>query len=399
MSKGSKGGGGATHVNLPTNISKDANQGAAIGNFASNIFPSILSMTNWASDIATGGNAQGASGTISSGFVAGNDDFRVQGGTPTAFTSGPGGGQESTVSAGQVTSQQQAAQNAQDSLLGPFLTEAWGQVGQGKALQQELNIQAGQEQAQGNTMIKDAMTGDGLFPSQRAMIDQAVTAEQAAVASQLGAEGLASSTAAPILKGEVAQQGAASAGQLVQGNIALGQASQKLAQGAEALSAQEQAALEQEAQGLQKQSWDEAMAGFGALGNMITSALSGFNLSLSGLSQYTQAEIASAGNATSAANAAGAQSASAFQTLGSGLGSILGGGSGGGGLLGSLGGLFGGGGSTIAGAVGADAGAFGGISAVGSSIAGGAGAAAGGIGSALGSIGGIVAAIGSIFGF
>jgi hypothetical protein len=254
---------------------------------------------------------------------------------------------------------QWAATNATQS---PNLGQANAQILYGQNQQAGTTDWWHQMASEGNALYKDATTGTGLFPAQQAMVNQAQNAEQTQVASQLGAEGLASSTAAPILQGEVAQQAAATAGQLEQGNLQLAQGYQQMALGGQQLNAQQQTALEQEAAGLQNQNWTQALQGYGVLGQMIQTALQGFGVSISANQAIEQASIATAADQAGMANAQASASGSALGGLGQGLGSLLGGSSGsGGGLLGSLGssigGLFGGGGSAAAGAAGSAGGA------------------------------------------
>lgn len=73
-------------------------------------------------------------------------------------------------------------------------------------------------------------TGTGLFGSQAAYINQAVSSGEAAVQQQLASMGLSSSTQNAMLQNQVAQSGAATAGQLVQGNLQLSEGQQNLEQ-------------------------------------------------------------------------------------------------------------------------------------------------------------------------
>jgi hypothetical protein len=483
---------------VPPGVSTNAMVQGDLGSYSAGLLPSLLSMTNWASNIATGGNTQQAapydvSGTGMQGPLGfntqtglaltneGGGDFRGFTGGDQATTVSAGGGQSSqapgsttsgtgtasggtmaqvlqayqkmfgttppglndgtiafdqsqttpldpyqlqgtlptpsggTITLGQLLSgggatgmvaspgmkldssasgtQAAGTPTSTSSLLGPFLSEAWNSILGMSGLQQNtadftktaeaqsgqlynegqnLLTSGGNLLTQGGNMVNQATTGSGLYPSQQAYVDQAVTSGQTSVDSQLAAEGLGSSTSDVMLKNQVAEAGAATAGQLLQGNISAGQAeqqigiseqqtaqqqinlaqaAQKIALGGQELSLAEQTALEQEASGLQQQMWTQAMQGYGVLGQMIQTSLQAFGYSSQSLSQYTQA---SETNAQVAASLQAAQEQAANQSsssLGAGLGSLFGGGSGGsGGLLGSLGSLFGGIGGTVAGA-------------------------------------------------
>lgn len=73
-------------------------------------------------------------------------------------------------------------------------------------------------------------TGTGLYSTQQAYVDQAVASGQAAVQQKLASMGIGESTQNAMLQNQVAQSGAATAGQLVQGNIQLSEAQQQLEQ-------------------------------------------------------------------------------------------------------------------------------------------------------------------------
>ena len=229
------------------------------------------------------------------------------------------------------------------SLLGPFLGQAWnatemlpGMIHDTQAwTQHESNLAAGLDKGQ-------------LTDTQKAYIDQATQSEKTAIASQLAAEGMGSSTSNAILQGEAEQQGAATAGQLVQGNIALGQVFDKLALGGQELTLAEQTSLEGQAADLQKTTWSEAMQGLGMLGQMMQTVLSAYGVDLQGLSQYTQASIAQAQIQAqleeaqlSAANQASSSAGSGLGSLFSGIGSLFGGGAAAAGGLGAVGGASG----------------------------------------------------------
>jgi len=302
-------------------------------------------------------------------------------------------------------SQNFAAQNPssaqQQNQLGPYLGQAWGAIGQQEqATKQMAPIQAetaalnqfamnqagqlntqGQAQigqgenilgqggnilSQGQAMLNQATTGSGLFPSQQAMINEAVQSEQTQIATQLGAEGLSKSTQLASLQGEAAIAGAGQAGGLVQGNISaanqtmgvgisqeqagmsqeqigqnaisLSQAAQKLALGAQTLSVGEQSALVSEyaniasqSASLQAQTWSQALQGYGMLGSMIQTSAQSYGYSLQAYEGVLQAETQQAQMQAQMDTAAAQADAQGTSSIFSGLGSILGGASKGGG--------------------------------------------------------------------
>lgn len=80
-----------------------------------------------------------------------------------------------------------------------------------------------------NALVKMTTTGEGLFPAQQAMIEQARQSEETQLASTLGGAGLGRSTQLDQLKGAADLASAATAGQLQQGNI---QAAEQVLSGA-----------------------------------------------------------------------------------------------------------------------------------------------------------------------
>jgi len=271
--------------------------------------------------------------------------------------------------------------------LGPFLTGAEGGIGAETNLAQQFaNLTNGganiYNEGQGvfnqgvgafntGTQMLNRAMNKGLFPSQQAMIDQAVASQQAGVQQQLSSEGLGSSTVAQQLKGQIKLSGAAAAGQLIQGNMQLAESEQGLGlegeqlgfQGAQ-LGSQINQSLFNEFSGiasqnaaLQSQMWQEAMQGMGAYGTMLNATLQPFGYSLRSQEDVLQANMQEAGLQLQAQTAQNQASQAGFSSMMGGLGSLLGGGGGGGGggLLGGLGGLLGsagGAGSVGAGALG-----------------------------------------------
>ena len=314
------------------------------------------------------------------------------------------------------------------SLLGPFLQNAWDAIqaegaganqlgGEGTQLFNEGQGMIGPANAttaqgesilsQGQSMVNQATSGTGLYPSQQALVDQTVKSQQAAIQQQMASEGLTSSTQNAQLQGQAAQQGAATAGALIQGNIAAGQAQmglgiQQEGVGNQQLSlaenwsqlgvATQQAAISaisnmaSQSAGLQAQAWTQAMQGYGMIGQFLETSMKGFGESNVGLGAELQASETQAQlNAGIAQQQAASSSQGMSSMLGS-LGSLLGSGSGGsGGLIGSLGGLIGG--------IGGAAGAAGGAAAAAGAGGVAAGAAGVGGGAALTAIGAALSCI------
>jgi hypothetical protein len=406
-----------------------ANTFGPLGTYASQTLPSLLGLYNWASNLATGGNVAQAdwspakTGTLDLANAQTFAPFTGTGGSNPMLPGGGGGG---------------GGGSGQSALLGPFLSGAEGGIGaetnlaeqfanltngganiynQGQNVFNQGTNVFGQGQnilGMGNQMVNQARN-KGLFPSQQAMIDQAVASQQAALQQQLGTEGLGSSTVAQQLKGQVQMSGAAAAGQLIQGNIQLGEAEQGIGlqgeqlgfQGeqlgfqGEQLGTQVNQALYSEFAGiasqnaaLQAQTWQEAMQGMGAYGTMLNATLQPFGYAMKTQEDVLQANETEAGLQLQAQTGAAQASQAGFSSMMGGLGSLLG--------QGGLGSLFGAGatGSGAAAGTGLSGSMWGGStigSILGSSgigTAGGAGAA-GGLGGALGGIGSAIGGAGS----
>src|SRR5438552_3736549 len=197
----------------------------------------------------------------------------------------------------------------------------------------------------GTEMLGEATTGTGLFPSQQRLVEAQVKAGQAQIAQQLASEGLSASTLGPELSAEIGLQGAATAGGLIQGNIAAAQAEQgigiqeqgvgiqeqgigvnlqqaaqgwaQLAQGEQTIGFGEQQALTNlfstiAAQGsaMQAQFWQQGLQGYGLEGAFFNQTLQAYGTSLNAYNvilqaSETQAQVnAQIENANTAANAA-----------------------------------------------------------------------------------------------
>jgi hypothetical protein len=386
--KGGGGGGGSGAIQIPSALNSSGgasllqNVFNPLGTYGSEMMGGLGSLANWAANIATGGNVLGAQGTLpQNGLLAG--------GTGKVFS---------------------PFTNASDSsTLGPFLSQAQqGLTGMEASTitgQNLLNTgvnQAAADQTQanwlthkGNVMLSQATNGPGLFPSQQAQITQAEQSQQAAVQQQLANEGLGGSSVNAQLQGQVKMSAAAAAGQLVQGNISAANQTVGLGQTATALQQEQQkidlaaqqalygqfAGIASQSASIQAQMWSEAQQGYGTLGQMMNSTLAAFGYSMKTQEDVLQANETTAqiqaGIATSQAQMAQQGASSMFGALGS----LLGQGGSGGGLLGGLIGTTGSGiatgslGAGIVGQVGATAG---------TGILGGLGGALGGIGSGIG---------------
>jgi hypothetical protein len=286
-----------------------------------------------------------------------------------------------------------SSQSLQDQ-LGPFLGSAWNAIetqkglpakmapveAQTSALANEAQGEGASLMGQGQSELNMATTGSGLFPSQQAYITEARQTGETGAAAELAKLGLSNSTMAPQMKEQADLAAAGTAGQLVQGNIqaaqntiALGQASQKIALGAQTLETGEQqavfemySAIAQESEQFQRNLWDEALSGYGALGSIIGTAAGAYGVSLQGYQQMLSALEANAQIQAQADQQAAQADASSSAGLLGGLGKILGG------LGGAAGGAAAGGGLAAGGA---------------------AGAAIGGGGSAIAGIGGALTAL------
>ena len=398
---------------MPAGLTSGATSETGLGSYASSLLDPIASMTNWASSLASGGNASQigsfASSSIQTGplvqFPGGGQGGWYSSFDPSSglitFTNSRDPGQtfvqginqsvnpsgygefgdlppslisQWTSDYNQNQQQKQTAgiqpgvgQAAAQSSMGPFLGQAWGDLQQAQAATGQLApIQAqtaaseamamsdaatlgseGQSLYQtGVSELNQATTGTGLFPSQKAMIDEAVSSEQTNIDSSLAGMGLSNSTQKAQLEGQASLAGAATAGGLVQGNISaaqgtisaaqnqinLGQAAQKLAVGAQTLEVGEQSALvseltqisSQSAQ-IQAQLWSQAMQGYGALGTIIGQSAQSYGYSLQGYGSILQAETQQANNQVSLETEQAKADAQSTSSLFSGLGSILGG--------------------------------------------------------------------------
>ena len=416
--KGGGGGGSAPNVNIPGGLYQGAASETGLAQYGTSLFNPIASLTNWAANQAGGGNAPQIPSFESQASVAGPSTVFPGGPKPWETSFDPVTGMVNFTNPGNPQQQFQApitdylnnsgqqnegafgdipaatlqqwsndynANRAGGGIAGAsggsgssgqnqFLTQAEQAIAQIPGLEQTTQAFTTEQQqeadtlfGQGQTLFQEATTGSGLFPSQQAMVNQAVASQKAGIATELGAAGLSESSAAPILSGEADQQGAATAGQLVQGNITaaqnqvqLAQAASKLALGGQELSLGEQAAMEQESAGLQQQLWTEAMQGYGVLGSMISQVAGTYGYSIQAYNSVLQGEEANASLQEQASQAAAQSANAANSSLGSGLGSLLGGGGSGGGGLGGLfsgiGSLFGAGGGIAAGGAAAAAG-------------------------------------------
>lgn len=468
--KGGGGGGQAPQVNVPAGVYNTIGSTTGLGNYGTALLNPLASMTNWAANLASGGNAGNIPTTQSSSTQAGpNVSFGGSGNQwassfdPTTglvtFTNTKGPQQTFTQSITQMVGQgtnagdlpqsvmsqwqsdyqqhqagasaggssggfnpmsgnlpsgvtldqamsyyqQHTGNPAPDNAtainyfnnayatstgnnqLGPFLGQGWNSIltqaglpSQMTPVEQQTTALTNEAQAEGSSMMQMATTGSGLFPSQQAFIDQTKQQGETEQAAMLAKLGLSESTMAPALKEQADLSADATAGQLVQGNIGLAQASQKIALAGQALETTEQQAvfdmyssIASESVGFQQNLWNEALQGYGTLGEIIKTSAASYGQSLSGYGAIIQAESASAQNQTALAEASQQADASSTSSLFGSLGKILGGlggaGGAGAGILGSAGGASLGAGEAATAAVGA-AGGSGALAGIGGAL-------------------------------
>jgi hypothetical protein len=359
------------------------NQGAfePLGTFGGEEMMGLGNLANWAGNIATGGNVQTGGSMPDSGLLGGG---ATQFFSP--FTSG--GGSFGGGGSGGAPGTQSFLSGANPATLGPFLANSVQNLMNAQGSTGMLGQQAAYETNKGDEMMTKATTGSGLFKSQQAEVNQAVQTQQSQVAQQLASEGLGNSTLKASLQGQAKMSGAAAAGQLIQGNIQLAEGEQQLGTAAQQALFNQFSSIASMSASLQSQMWNQAMQGFGAMGQMMQQTVNAFGYGLQTQQdiEQTATQNASLQAQTNATNAGiASQQASSSASMFAGLGQLLGGSGGSGGLLGSLGGslggLLGGGSGAIAtGSLGA------GITGTIGGAAGGAGGLISGIGSALGAL-------------
>jgi hypothetical protein len=257
-----KGGGGSTKINGP-DLNNFTSSTGTLGDWEKYFLNTPYSMGNYALYNATGGQVQQAGfnnqvGDVGSGIqIGGPQQFGSGAGSSNGGVATAGGGsssgnwidllwndlaKESDQSSG-LNYQGQSGEyknadvnNWLDYLhkgdIGTY-EQGFNQQGNANALSQEFSNE-----------LSQLMYGNGLLPNQNAMIDQQTKASQQNMQAQLASMGLGSSTMNTTLTGNIAQQGAAEKGQLVQSNIDL---MGKLMEGEQGLS---QSALQLEQQGL-----------------------------------------------------------------------------------------------------------------------------------------------------
>jgi hypothetical protein len=364
------------------------NQGAfePLGTFGGEEMMGLGNLANWAGNIATGGNVQTGGSMPDSGLLGGG---ATQFFSP--FTSG--GGSFGGGGSGGAPGTQSFLSGANPATLGPFLANSVQNLMNAQGSTGMLGQQAAYETNKGDQMMTKATTGSGLFKSQQAEVNQAVQTQQSQVAQQLASEGLGNSTLKASLQGQAKMSGAAAAGQLIQGNIQLAEGEQQLGTAAQQALFNQFSSIASMSASLQSQVWNQAMQGFGEMGQMMQQTVNAFGYGLQTQQDIEQvatqnANLQASTNSTNAGIAS--QQASSSSSMFAGLGQLLGGSGGGGsgGLLGGLGGILGSTGS--AGALGSMAadGTIGATSlaTTGSGILGGASGLISGIGTALGAL-------------
>lgn len=391
-------------MTVPAGIEQTIARTTGLGQYASGLLDSLGSMTNWAANLASGGNAGNIPSFGSTAIQAG-PTVSFGGNNPYGWTTsfdpatglitytnerGQGqqftetinnyGGPGSNVYAptfgnmpqsvmdkwwndyhahqrGQSAGQASGATGNQND-MGPFLSTAWNAIQQQAGLparmapvEQQTTALANEAQAEGQTLMTEATTGTGLFPSQQAYVEQAKQQGETESAAMLAKLGLSESTMGPQLKEQADLAAASTAGQLIQGNISLAQASQKIALGAQALETSEQQAvfdmysqIASESTAFQRNLWDEAMQGYGTLGQLVSTSAQSYGYSLSGYQSVVSGLEANAQNQTALDEAAMKADSQGTSSMFGALGSILGGsggGSGGSGGSSSIGSIIG----------------------------------------------------------
>ena len=316
------------------------NQGAfePLGTFGGEEMMGLGNLANWAGNIATGGNVQTGGSMPDSGLLGGG---ATQFFSP--FTSG--GGSFGGGGSGGAPGTQSFLSGANPATLGPFLANSVQNLMNAQGSTGMLGQQAAYETNKGDEMMTKATTGSGLFKSQQAEVNQAVQTQQSQVAQQLASEGLGNSTLKASLQGQAKMSGAAAAGQLIQGNIQLAEGEQQLGTAAQQALFNQFSSIASMSASLQSQMWNQAMQGFGEMGQMMQQTVNAFGYGLQTQQdiEQTATQNASLQAQTNATNAGiASQQASSSASMFAGLGQLLGGSGGSGGLLGSLGGSLGG---------------------------------------------------------
>lgn len=344
-----------------------------------------------------GAGTGGTTGTGTTGGTTGTGDI---GGVANLFAGGLGGNPWATGVEESLQSQANALPgmsnyaNLLQSEAGTEFGNAQGEFGTAGT---ELS-NAGTEFAYAQQLQQELQRNKGLFPDQQALIQAQVNAGQNQTAQQLASQGLSQSTMGKELASEIGLQGAATGGQLIQGNLGLvnqayGTANQAYSTANQAYSTanqanqianlangtalsgqgqffQELASIGQQSLTAQSEFFQQAMSGYGGAGAALQNVLNPYGYQLQDYGSIISGSLGNAQIMAGLQNTSTQAQASGLSGLFSGLGSLLGGSSSGGGLLGGLG----------------LSSAGGGLAGVGSAIGSGASGLISGIGSAIGAL-------------
>jgi hypothetical protein len=360
-----------------------------LANYENQFLNVPYSLGNWASNLATGGNAQQAQAVTGNNMTTPEYDYQgLNTYSPFGSSGGLGGSSASlplgTAPMGGGSGGLGAGSSSE---LGPFLSEALGGLsgeqsatgqlpgvissmgntaaslpGLGSAFQSGMGTTMGGINSEESALQAAVNSKSGVTPQQQAEVEAQVNSGQSALKQQLAAMGLGSSTMGTELGSEIGLQGAATEGQLQQGDIGLLQAEQGLqiqgnqaqlqgglqtAQeelGAQSLQAtalgqlyNQYQGISQQGQQLQQQTWNEAIQGYGLASQFLQNSIAPLELNLQGNQDIEQVMEGNAANSTSVfgdeLQADNGKNAAGYGSILSGIGSLVGSayGSGGGG--------------------------------------------------------------------
>lgn len=312
--------------------------------YQNGLTPTAADAGNWALDLASGGNITQGTSATPLWYTNGTTMYPAFGGS--SGSTGTAGGNGGTTTAND------------SSLLGPFLSNAWNYaMPNEEGMQSELSSLFGQEGQDASSFMTGPNGSIGLTSGQQAYVDQATSSGQAAIQQQLASEGLTGSTSNVMLQNEQQQAGAATAGQLIQGNEQLVQQAQQLGLNTEEAQFAQQASIFSQSSALQNQLFNQGMESYQLSNQMINTSLSGYNSTLAAIQADNQDRLQTAQLEASISAQENQASSSGFSSLLGGLGTLFGSSSSTGGLIGSIGGLFGSSGA-LSGAGGAISGAL-----------------------------------------
>jgi len=418
-SKGGGGSHGADIQGIETALQGQSTQFQNLGDWERQFISTPYDIGNYYMNLATGGTGpqySGGQGGWSSGAVNPYGGNLLGGGTGTSGGgTGWGGGGTWGPSINPWVSGLEQGLGGMQGLIG----QEMGAIPQLQGYQNWFQDQSGQEFGYAGKELSTANQeanraydlqtqlahSGGLFPDQQALIKAQVEAGQNQVAQQLSSQGLGQSTMGKELGAEIGLQGAATGGQLIQGNQqvvtgAYGAASQQysVANQANAIGnaavgtafagqqqffnelanlGQQNLQFGEANMQAQQQFFSQALQGYGASGQALNNVLAPYGYQLQDYQAMMSGALGNAQIQAGLQSSAMQSQATGLSGLFSGLSSLIGGGG-----LGGLGG----------------AGAAGGLAADGTSVGafiGGSGGAgfAGGVGSALGGIGGGISSV------